>query len=655
MPRFLNTLKSQIILAVVVLTVLYASSTLYSLHVIDLQHSDGVLVQLAGRLKYNQQNLTLRAMRYRENAPRDYPSYYRDLRLYFEDLKRTRSELDQIIEAFASNHFATALTGEVMAMQPQLPKRSLAIARELQAAWRAFSEQLDERIGPDDKEPRLEWAAEWIAERHSELEQVAADLLSTLQNDVAARAAEANLINRILLVAALLLSGGIAIWFYRRVLAPLAVAVEGFQQVANGDFSYRVPVTQDNEIGWLASSFNRLSGRMETLRKLLTRLEQGADLEGTLRTLSETLPSLIPVDWVGVLVIGHDGNIRLEKAYSDGKPDPIGELSFEPDKTLLEECIRNREPLHIPDVKEFSGMSETYVFLRRLAELGRRDAIFLPIGNGATIEGVAVFANRYPNSYRAEHLALLRNLGVLVGVSLGRTLQLVENARLASIGQFASGIAHEIRNPLATISLALEHLRGLDALPAGAGKRVDLASAEVGRLERLLADILLYAKPLSLQRSAQDVVELVAETVTAESAGEEANIEISASPCPLVSADKDRLRQVLINLIRNAQQASPAGEPIRIHCRPEGQDWTVIEIQNGGPPIPVQTLERAFEPFYTSKRGGTGLGLPIVQRIVSAHGGEVELLSDDRHGTRAVLRLPTAAAENKPVADQAAV
>ena len=111
MPRFLNTLKSQIILAIVVLTVLYASSTLYSLHVIDLQHSDDVLVQLAGRLKFNQQNLTFQAMRYRENAPRDYPSYFRDLRLYFEDLKKTRSELDQIIEAFASNHFSTALTG----------------------------------------------------------------------------------------------------------------------------------------------------------------------------------------------------------------------------------------------------------------------------------------------------------------------------------------------------------------------------------------------------------------------------------------------------------------------------------------------------------------------------------------------------------------
>lgn len=640
MPRLLHTLKSQILLAIGVLTALYATSTLYSLHVIDLQHSDDVLVQLAGRLTFNQQHLTVQAMRYEENAPRDYPSYYRDLRLYFEDLKKTRNELDRIIAAFATNRFDPALTGGGMPMQPQLPKRSLARAQDLQAAWDDFSRQLDARIGPDEQEPRLEWAAETIVQHNAELEEISRKLLDTLQEDVAERAAEANLVNRVLLLTAILLSMGIAFWFYRRVLAPLAVTVDGFKQVANGDFSYRVPVLQDNEIGWLASTFNRLAVRMEALRQLLTRLEQGADLESTLRTLSETLPPLIPVDWIGVLIIGPDGMIHLEKAFSDRKPDPIGKLSFSPDKTLLEECIRSRDPLHIPDVKEVAGTSDAYVFLRRLARLGRRDAIFLPIGTGSAVQGVAVFANRYPNSYRAEHLALLRNLGLLVGVSLARTLQLVESTRLANIGQFASGIVHEIRNPLATIGLAMDHLKGLDGLPQGTRKRVDLAASEVARLERLLADILLYAKPIVLQRTHLDLVDLIQDTVAAESADARGAIELAASHCPPVAADPDRLRQVLINLLHNALQASPDGETVRVRCDPDGPAWVQVEICNGGTPIAEQDLERVFEPFVTSKRGGTGLGLPIVRRIVAAHGGEISLRSDAQRGTRAILRLP---------------
>ena len=123
LPRILQSLKLQISIAIASLTILFAASILYSLHVIDQQHSDDVLVQLAGQLQFNQQRLTVQAMRYQENAPRDYPSYFRDLRLYFEDQKKTRAEMNRIIEAFATNRFDSSLIGETMRMPPQLPER----------------------------------------------------------------------------------------------------------------------------------------------------------------------------------------------------------------------------------------------------------------------------------------------------------------------------------------------------------------------------------------------------------------------------------------------------------------------------------------------------------------------------------------------------
>jgi len=341
----------------------------------------------------------------------------------------------RLIEAFADNRFEPQLTGGDLGLQPRLEERTHATATQCAVTWRRFLSDLDERIGPDPAAPRLESAADWIVEQHAALEEISAQLFSDLRTDVSRRAQRADTINRFLLGTALLIALGTGLWFYRRVLTPLTVAVNGFQQVANGDFSYRVPVIHDDEIGWLSESFNHLSDRLDALRKVLTGLEQGADLDGTLRTLSTTLPALIPVDWIGVLVNGADGHIHLEKAFSDGQPDRVGTLSFEPENTLLEQCIRNREPLHIPDVSGVANLSEHYVFLDRLGELGRRDAVFLPIGNGA-VQGVAVFASRYPNNFRVEHLALLRNLGVLLGVSLGRTLQLTKSSRLASIGQF---------------------------------------------------------------------------------------------------------------------------------------------------------------------------------------------------------------------------
>ncbi|MCB1802279.1 MAG: HAMP domain-containing protein, partial [Gammaproteobacteria bacterium] len=342
--KFFATLKFQIAFAITLLTLLFASATLYSLHVIDLQHSDDVLVRLAGRLQFNQQHLTVQAMRYQENAPRDYPSYYRDLRLYFVDLQKTRDELAQLINAFSDNRFAAVLDEGPMAMPPRLAPPSQTVARELAAEWRRFVNKLDERIGPDPAEPRLEWAAEWITEHNSILQQASERLFATLRNDVKRRAERANGVHRLLLGLALLVAVLTMLWFYRRVLRPLSGAVQGFRQVANGDFSHRVAIQHNNEIGSLVLSFNQLSDRLDALRRLLTGLEQGADLESTLQTLARSLPSLIPVDWIGVLVRGPEGRFHLEKALSDGKPHAIGKLSFDPEKTLLEECINNREP-----------------------------------------------------------------------------------------------------------------------------------------------------------------------------------------------------------------------------------------------------------------------------------------------------------------------
>jgi signal transduction histidine kinase/HAMP domain-containing protein len=645
LPPLLRSLKVQIVLAITVLTLLFATSAFYSLLVIDQQRADAQLLRVAARLAYEQHQLAMQSMRYVEHAPRDFASYDRDLQFFFEDLQQSRSTLDQIITALSGNRFDDLPETADLAEMCVMPEAAQDAARRLEGRWRSFSEALDERIGEDPAAPRLEWAAQTIVADSPELEQLTSALTDELDRELSARAERARTVNRLLLGAAILVALGIALWFYWNVLRRLSRAVHGFRIVANGDFSHRVPVDADNEIGWLVNAFNQLSDRLDTLRRLLTRLEQGGDLETTLHTLSETLPHLMPVDWIGVLVVGVDGRIHLQLAFSDGQPDPIGQHSFSADHTLLEECLRTRQPLHIADVAQLSQLSEHYVFLRRLLDRGRRDAIFLPVEGSGGLQGVAVFASRFPNSYRSEHLELLRNLGVLIGVSLARTLQLVESQRLASIGQFASGIVHEIRNPLATIGLALEHLGRLQDLPDNSRKRVALATDEVARLERLLADILLYAKPLVLDRRETDLPALIGEVVASQF-DERSRLGLALEPCPPLSIDRDRITQVLLNLLHNALQAAPPDGQVTVRCGPQDAASVSLSIHNGGGPIGARERERLFEPFFTTKPQGTGLGLPIARRLVEAHGGEIGLTSDAASGTTVAVTLPIQRPDN---------
>ncbi|MGD1984702.1 MAG: ATP-binding protein [Chromatiaceae bacterium] len=633
-----RTLKVQILLAITLLTGLFAASAFNSMVAIDQQRADAMLLRVAARLSYEQQDLTMQSMKYHENTPQDQTSYDRDLQFYFEDLKRSLVELDEIIDAFSSNRFNHLPETADLAEMCRMPAAAQQAAIKLAEHWEVFSSDLDEMIGDDPAMPLLEKAARTILTHNAELERYSGELVDILHRELGERADRARLINRLLLGLAFLVALGIGAWFYLRVLRPMSQAVRGFHVVANGDFSHRVPIVADNEIGWLVGAFNQLAGRMDTLRRLLTGLEQNGDLDSTLKTLSQTLPNLMPVDWIGVLVVGVDGRIHLERAFSDAEPDPIGQQSFDTDRTLLEECLKTSQPLHIADVQQMSQLSARYVFLRRLYDLGRRDAIFQPVGGGGGLRGVVVFATRYPNSYRTEHIELLRNLGPLISVSLARTLRLIESQRLANIGQFTSGIVHEIRNPLSTISLALEHLAQLQELPPNSGRRVALATEEIGRLDRLLDDILIYAKPLVIDRQPTVLADLIKEV----SAGiDDDRLQLELQEIPDVAVDRDRIKQVLINLIRNALDASPPGESVTVEAGPADEPgWVAVRISNGGAGIAETDRQRLFEPFFTTKQNGTGLGLPIVQRLVQAHSGRLTVESDRERGTVATVRLP---------------
>ncbi|MGR3274573.1 PAS domain S-box protein [Acaryochloris marina NIES-2412] len=220
-----------------------------------------------------------------------------------------------------------------------------------------------------------------------------------------------------------------------------------------------------------------------------------------------------------------------------------------------------------------------------------------------------------------------------------------DRERLAEIGELAAMIVHEVRNPLTTVLMGLNSFQRMD-LPDRAKLRLQLALDESERLQRLLNEILLYAKQQKLDTTAIELNQFFADllpTLQDMPSAEDRPIQLMPASEPAwVEADIDKLKQVFINLVSNACEAVPQGEPISWQVQIVAlQDQVKIAVNNGGDPIPADVLPQLTKPFFTTKSSGNGLGLAITKRIVETHGGELVIQSSAVSGTTVTVSLPT--------------
>jgi signal transduction histidine kinase len=224
--------------------------------------------------------------------------------------------------------------------------------------------------------------------------------------------------------------------------------------------------------------------------------------------------------------------------------------------------------------------------------------------------------------------------------------QLIERERLAAIGEFAAMIVHEIRNPVTTMTMGLKYFKKVHRAEQDQ-ERAMLALDEADRLQNLLNEILLYAKPHFLQLAELEVNSLIESMLATlwempEAAGRQIQF-IPALAASKILGDKDKLKQVLINVVRNACEAIAPGEVVTCNIEQYPDIHQVcIRIHNGGTPIPSDILPKLTQPFCSTKPGGTGLGLAIVKRIIDAHNGTLSIQSDSLTGTTVQLMIPAA-------------
>ncbi|HVH44338.1 MAG TPA: ATP-binding protein, partial [Labilithrix sp.] len=221
---------------------------------------------------------------------------------------------------------------------------------------------------------------------------------------------------------------------------------------------------------------------------------------------------------------------------------------------------------------------------------------------------------------------------------------------LSAMGELAMNLAHEIRNPLNAAVLQLHLLtRNLDRIDTdestrGALKdRTRVVGDEIGRLNRLLTEFLELARPRGIAREPVHLPRLVDEVLdleeeSAKGRGVKIVRDLPSDGC-VVIGDREKLKQVTINLVVNALEAMKLGGALAVRVRAENE-LVVMTVEDSGHGIASELLPNVFDPFFTTKEAGTGLGLSIVRKIVDQHGGDVVIQSERGKGARVVVSIP---------------
>ncbi len=385
-------------------------------------------------------------------------------------------------------------------------------------------------------------------------------------------------------------------------------------------------------------------------------------LSDYLDKIAAAVAKLLNVDWAAItLLVEQDKEKVLASTLASFNTEQLYEYHGSVSNTVL----RTGEPLVVPNanaVREYGDVPPGYC-----AYLG------VPLINvqGQSMGTICTF-NKTERRYSEEQVRIAAMFAERAAVAidnyelyrkqvdfnahlelkvakrteeLTRTqARLVESERLAAIGEFATGIAHEIRSPLSTVSMALEYLQRLDLDPNGK-RRLSLAQVETQRMIKLINEILAYAKPQVLQcrpLKIRSVLEVVVELIHTKRESGHHDISLDSDDEALeVWGDPEKLRQVFINIIDNACDASPADESIRVTWEILNGGEVNVQVSNRGTPIPADIIPRLTEPFFGRKPKGTGLGLAIVKRIVDAHHGALDIRSSPAEGTVVSVALPT--------------
>jgi len=313
------------------------------------------------------------------------------------------------------------------------------------------------------------------------------------------------------------------------------------------------------------------------------------------------------------------------------------------------------------DLTEYPGALKAYVEKERV-----RSAASVPLVGRTGVIGVMNLGAASSHYFDAAGLELLMALGqqIATGVDKARLYaetrarateleaayrelqeaqeRLVRQEKLAVLGQLAGGVGHELRNPLGAIKNAAYFLNMVLEKPEPEVKEtLEILEKEVATSERIISSLLGFARPKPPIRRKVDINEVVQEALSRTTVPEKVEVvrQLDAT-LPAVLADPDQLAQVFGNVILNGIQAMPQGGRLIVQSEVLNPEWVAVSIVDTGVGIPEENLGKIFEPLFTTKSRGIGLGLAVTRTLVEGHGGVIEVESKAAKGSTFVVKLP---------------
>ncbi|HJV64860.1 MAG TPA: ATP-binding protein [Geomonas sp.] len=428
-----------------------------------------------------------------------------------------------------------------------------------------------------------------------------------------------------LIIMVTALFSALSAWLLSRSISiPLRQLTEGASKLAAGDSHVRVQVNSADEIGVLAGTFNYMADELESRK------------QSVLSTLDELRKSRLEIM----------DERNFQKSILESISSAI--LTFSPEGLLT--SINGTGHLILGD-HIVQGMHCGEVFAG-WGNLGERVSLLLANRSGYGREpfqfnrgdGMMHFElGFFPIGVEAENgvTVILRNETEKAKLQE----EMMRLDRLASLGKLSAGIAHEVRNPLTGISLLLDDLHDQAATGSGDQQMIKKALSEIERVERLINALLNYSSPPRAEFRECDLNRVVNDTVLLmrrPCERQQIQLAMVEGEVPPLRIDPEKVKQAVINIIRNSQEALSAGGRIEVATSVK-RDSAVICISDNGPGIAAEDLPLIFEPFFTKKGAGTGLGLSITQRIVEEHHGMIRVESLPGEGTTFIIELPLGA------------
>lgn len=420
----------------------------------------------------------------------------------------------------------------------------------------------------------------------------------------------------LLILAATLIGTWIII---QLLLRPLKGILHKVNEVAFGRFDRDIEVKRSDEIGELASRINHMSGSLKSYTdKLKAAVNENA-------LMKEELESIFNNTADSIVIIGLDGNLlRVNESFLHTfgySPADISTLRITDVVHPVEHAYRNPELARMLQGEALPPGEEKW---------RHKDGDYLMVG-------VTMSAVRNSQGEVWSLVAVARDV-----TSRAKMEELLrQSEKLTTVGQLAAGVAHEIRNPLTT-------LRGFLQLQQQSGRlnlqHNDIMLAELDRINLIVSEFLILAKPQAAKFEIKDVRYTLGDVISLlDSEGHLKNAvfhtRFTKDSC-LISCEENQLKQVFINVIKNAIEAMPQGGNVYFDIQREEPHSVSVRITDEGIGIPEDIIPKIGNPFFTGKETGTGLGIMVSQRIIQSHKGRMEIQSKLGQGTSILITLP---------------